>query len=355
MRTTRFCLTLAVAAALVMVVAAPSVFGQAKPLQDFPGAKDTTLFTRMPGFVLISPSAIVERSFDRYEFYVTTNKVRERKPIEGHVVTYKYILDKAAAPTPSNIEIMRNYQAAAARLGGKVLHEDTGLTTILIAKDGKETWIEVNPIPNGYEVHAHDSGPPGDGAEGRGRRCGLQGRPGRDRPRGSAGDLLRHGEGRDQARVGRRAQGSGEAAAGRPRSQGLGGGPHGQHRRGGGERHPVAGARRGGREGTGRDGHPRCSPVGPRRRTVRAGGREQERCRSREEPTSGVGGESSRTYFNPLAFSSGSTLASLPRNALYAAIASTVPPSSSTLRKAFAVAGSNRLPFSTNAWNASLS
>ena len=46
---------------------------------------------------------------------------------------------------------MRNYQAAAAKLGGKVLHEDTDLTTILIAKDGKETWVEVSPIPNGYE------------------------------------------------------------------------------------------------------------------------------------------------------------------------------------------------------------
>jgi OmpA-OmpF porin, OOP family len=149
MRTTRGWLIVMMAAALVL--AAPSVFAQQKPLKDFAGAKDTTLFTRMPGFVLVSPAAIVEKSFDRYEFYVTTNKVRERKPVEGHVVTYKYILDKAAAPTPSNIEIMRNYQAAAAKLGGKVLHEDNGRTTILIAKDGKETWIEVSPVPNGYE------------------------------------------------------------------------------------------------------------------------------------------------------------------------------------------------------------
>ncbi len=145
MRTTRSVLVLAI------VLAAAAALAQQKPLKDFAGAKDTTLFTRMPGFFLVSPAAVVERSFDRYEFNVTTNKVRERKPIEGHVVTYKYILDKAAAKTPSNIEIMRNYQAAAAKLGGKVLHEDNYRTTILIAKDGKETWVEVSPVPNGYE------------------------------------------------------------------------------------------------------------------------------------------------------------------------------------------------------------
>jgi outer membrane protein OmpA-like peptidoglycan-associated protein len=45
---------------------------------------------------------------------------------------------------------MRNYQSAAAKLGGKVLWEDGYRTTILISKDGKETWVEVNPVPNGY-------------------------------------------------------------------------------------------------------------------------------------------------------------------------------------------------------------
>ena len=45
---------------------------------------------------------------------------------------------------------MRNYQNAAAALGGKVLFEDNYRTTILIAKDGKETWVEVAPVPAGY-------------------------------------------------------------------------------------------------------------------------------------------------------------------------------------------------------------
>jgi len=147
MRTNRLVVTVA----MIVALAGTAALAQQKPLKDFAGAKDTTLFTRMPGFFLVNPASVMERSFDRYEFFVTTNKVRERKPIEGHFYTYKYILDKAVATTPSNIEIMRNYQAAAARLGGKVLHEDNYRTTILIAKDGKETWVEVSPVPNGYE------------------------------------------------------------------------------------------------------------------------------------------------------------------------------------------------------------
>jgi outer membrane protein OmpA-like peptidoglycan-associated protein len=138
-----------VLAAVALVTA--SALAQQKPLKDFAGAKDTTLFTRMPGFFLVNPASVVEKSFDRYEFFVTANKVRERKPIEGHFYSYKYILDKGSAATPSNLEIMRNYQAAAGKLGGKVLHEDHYRTTILIAKDGNETWVEVSPVPAGYE------------------------------------------------------------------------------------------------------------------------------------------------------------------------------------------------------------
>jgi outer membrane protein OmpA-like peptidoglycan-associated protein len=134
----------------VLVLTAPAAFAQPKPLKDFAGAKDTTLFTRMPGFFLVSPPAIVEKAFDRYEFFIKGEKARERKPIEGHVITYSYTLDRTAHQTPSSLEIMRNYQAAAAKLGGKVLWEDNYRTTILIAKDGKETWVEVGPVPAGY-------------------------------------------------------------------------------------------------------------------------------------------------------------------------------------------------------------
>jgi len=146
----RTCWRIVAMVAAAVVTAAVS-YAQPKPLKDFAGLKDPTLFTRMPGFFLIRPASVVEKSFDRAEFFVTTGKVRERKAIEGHVVTYRYVLDRTSGHSPSSLEIMRNYQAAAAKLGGKVLHEDVYRTTILIEKDGKETWVEVSPAPAGYE------------------------------------------------------------------------------------------------------------------------------------------------------------------------------------------------------------
>jgi outer membrane protein OmpA-like peptidoglycan-associated protein len=136
-----------------MTLAGSVAGAQQKPLKDFAGAKDHPLFTRMPGFFLISASSVIEKSFDRYEFFVTANRVRERKPIEGHSYTYRYILDQKAAATPSRLEIMRNFQAAAARLNGKVLHEDAYRTTILVARDGKEAWVEVSPGASGSEYY----------------------------------------------------------------------------------------------------------------------------------------------------------------------------------------------------------
>jgi len=122
-----------------------------KPLKDAPGTKDPALFTRMPGFYLPSAASMVEKAFDSYTFMVKGEKGIERKAIEGHLLTYKYILDRTSGSSPSSLQIMRNYQGAAAPLGGKVVHEDRYRTTIIIAKDGKETWVEVSPVPAGYE------------------------------------------------------------------------------------------------------------------------------------------------------------------------------------------------------------
>jgi outer membrane protein OmpA-like peptidoglycan-associated protein len=133
---------------LLLLVAAPAL--AQRPLKDFPGAKDPALFTRMPHFFLVAASSVVEKQFDSYTFLVKDAKTVERRPIEGHKVVYKYDLDRAAGAGTSSLQIMRNYQAAAATLGGKVLHEDAYRTTIVIAKEGKETWVEVAPVPAGY-------------------------------------------------------------------------------------------------------------------------------------------------------------------------------------------------------------
>ncbi len=136
-------------AILLLAVAVP--IAAQRPMADFKGLKDPALFTRMPHFFLISASSVVEKQFDSHIFLVKGPKVLERKPIEGRMVTYKYVIDRSAGPFPSGLQIMRNYQSAAATLGGKVLNEDNYRTTIMIVKDGKEIWVEVSPAQAGYE------------------------------------------------------------------------------------------------------------------------------------------------------------------------------------------------------------
>ena len=114
-----------------------------KPLQDFKGLKDPALFTRMPNFFLVSAASVDDKQFDRYQFFVTEKTSRAQKAVEGHRTTWRYVLDRSTGAGPSALQIKRNYQDAAARLGGRVLHDDAYRTTILIAKGGRETWVEV--------------------------------------------------------------------------------------------------------------------------------------------------------------------------------------------------------------------
>jgi hypothetical protein len=109
--------------------------------KEKPGAKDPALFSRIPGFVLVN---VVEKQFDAYEFFTTPLR-KDSKRVEGRFGfhTYQWGQPKGA-PSPSTLQVIRNYQNAAARIGGKTVFEDAIRTTILIAKGGQETWVEVH-------------------------------------------------------------------------------------------------------------------------------------------------------------------------------------------------------------------
>lgn len=114
--------------------------------RDYPGHKDPELFTRMPGYFLHMQSAVVVKPHDAYVFRVRNGRSIERVTIEGRVSTYKYYYEHPPqAPPPSRLQIIRNYQNAASKLGGKVLLDDTGNgeTTILLTRNGHEMWVRV--------------------------------------------------------------------------------------------------------------------------------------------------------------------------------------------------------------------
>ena len=140
----------ALAAAMLLVAALPCAAQQ----KDEPGSKDPKLLTRMPGFYI---SDYREVQFDAHEFLVQTPKDVKKQHTEGHLTYWRYDITTAAAATPPSwLQILRNFQNAVERVGGKKMY-DAGPnsyydSTFLISKNGTDTWIELNPRSINYTV-----------------------------------------------------------------------------------------------------------------------------------------------------------------------------------------------------------
>ena len=120
-------------------------------LSDYNGYKDPALFTRLPHYFLSGEGAFVDTPFDGVEFTVKSGAQR----VEGHHMKYSYSFDESAGPNPGFLQIIRNYQAAARKIGGQVLADDGARrTTIRVAKNGLEVWVAVEAFNEGrvYEL-----------------------------------------------------------------------------------------------------------------------------------------------------------------------------------------------------------
>jgi OmpA-OmpF porin, OOP family len=116
--------------------------------QDFKGSKDHPLLTRMPDFRI---SDYKEAEFDSYRFIGA-----DKKPvaIEGHKFYYEYKLNTGVAE-PGELKIRKNVQDALKKIGGEVIFDDNfnKVSTIVVKKDGKETWLEVRSYNNMYRLN----------------------------------------------------------------------------------------------------------------------------------------------------------------------------------------------------------
>lgn len=115
--------------------------------KDYRGSKDHPLLSRMPGFHI---SDYKEKEFESYKF-IGSDKMTV--PIEGHYYSITYHLDKGA-PNPGELKVVRNIQNALQRIGGKVIYEGGRPpdSTIVIKKDGRETWVEVKAYTLYYRL-----------------------------------------------------------------------------------------------------------------------------------------------------------------------------------------------------------
>ncbi len=115
---------------------------------DFKGSKDHPMLTRMPDFRI---SEYKEVEFDSYRFISTGAKY---VVVEGHKYYIDYRLNNGV-PEPGELKIRRNIQEALKKIGGKVLFDDNfnKTSTIMVQKDGKETWLEVRSYNNMYRLN----------------------------------------------------------------------------------------------------------------------------------------------------------------------------------------------------------
>jgi outer membrane protein OmpA-like peptidoglycan-associated protein len=123
----------------------------AAQMSDHQGYKDPALFTRMPHYFLPAEDSVVDTPFDGVEFMVKQGTQR----VEGHHLHYTYVWDDAAGTSPGFLQIVRNYEAAAKKIGGEILSDDVRRTTIRIAKSGQETWVALEAFNEGrqYELN----------------------------------------------------------------------------------------------------------------------------------------------------------------------------------------------------------
>ena len=140
----------------LLVAAAVLSSGWVRAQEDAEGAKDNPYLTRMPGFY-ISESG--DKDFDAYTFFDGKKIVS----VEGKLYRTTYWLKEGVAPTPSELQIRRNYIAAVKNQGGTILFEGTNesfedtrsggtIVTAKIKRQGKELWVEVWPGNDNYTL-----------------------------------------------------------------------------------------------------------------------------------------------------------------------------------------------------------
>lgn len=130
---------------LFLVLAGSALSMAANP--DVKGGKDHPLLSRMPNFHI---SEYKDSEFNSHRFIGNDKKTVS---IEGHKYYLEYKLNKGAAE-PGELKIRRNIQDALKKIGGKVIFDDnfSKNSTIVLQKEGKETWLAVSSYNNMYRI-----------------------------------------------------------------------------------------------------------------------------------------------------------------------------------------------------------
>lgn len=106
---------------------------------DAPGCKDSPMFTRMPNTIIGECSS----NYDEMEIPMSNDNIVTKEGTKTSI-QYNYSLEEATAP--SFFQIVKNFEAAMAKTGGKRIYysKEAGVATLFTKSGGKDIWVVLN-------------------------------------------------------------------------------------------------------------------------------------------------------------------------------------------------------------------
>ena len=146
----------------LLMLSAATLMSPAFAEPDAAGCKDHPLLTRMPGTYIYQCGAW---DFDEVSIGYRAGEENKQERVEGKVTWLQYTAETGKNPH-SDLAVIRNYQNAIKRIGGKVMgefngggtiarygnnHQQSGsyLTSVQLDKDGKNIWFAIS-ASNGW-------------------------------------------------------------------------------------------------------------------------------------------------------------------------------------------------------------
>jgi OOP family OmpA-OmpF porin len=113
--------------------------GIALSQEDAPGCKDSPMFTRMPNTLISQCSS----NYDELSIPMGADKTETK---EGTKTSIQYDYEKEEATAPSFFQIVKNFENAIVKTGGKRVYysKDAGVATFFAKSGGKDVWVVLN-------------------------------------------------------------------------------------------------------------------------------------------------------------------------------------------------------------------
>ncbi|MEO8150561.1 MAG: OmpA family protein [Bacteroidia bacterium] len=129
---------------ILMSIFLVRAFAQDDVPTDAPGCKDSPMFNRMPNTVIAECSS----NYDEMEIAMSAENTVKK---EGTKTTIQYNYNLEEATAPSFFQIVKNFENAMMKTGGKRIYynNEAGTATLFTKSAGKDVWVVLTDYGGG--------------------------------------------------------------------------------------------------------------------------------------------------------------------------------------------------------------